>query len=251
MKEDRKKTRYYRLATDSYRRSDGALWVSALACAGVVGNYTVGDTRGLASDMGVSPDTVEDLAHAYLLYRELCLWNAGEFRQFVRNARRAPFIYMSHFRALYDIRRDHNLTIPQVLDLLMDVVQAEGQISSRGVEGHARSRFGDNRGWEYYARRTGKELVQTLQQPDLPNLPEIVGNVYLISLDIGGKRKNLAVVADNPQRAENIARKILSGTIDPKIVKASKCIQNKAISEVFSDSKHLLNKARDWLEENS
>lgn len=169
MEEDRRKSRYFRLATESYRGSDAKLWVSALACEGVVGNYDRGATLGLASDMGVSTDTIEDLAHAYRIYKELCCLEDGRFRQFVRAARKAQYIYYSHFRALWDTKSQYKLTYNQVLDLLMDIVQGEGQISSRGVDGHVRERFGDTRGWEFYAQRTQKELSKLLKQPDLPS----------------------------------------------------------------------------------
>lgn len=247
MNEDRKKIRYFKLATDSYRKSDDALWVSTLACAGVVGNYDRGATMGLASDMGVSPDTVEDLAHAYTIYNELCELDEGKFRQFVRQARKSPYIYYSHFRALYDARSQYKLSNNQVLDLLMDVVQAEGSISSRGVDGHTRGRFGDTRGWEFYAARTEKELGQTLQQPDLPNVPEEVGNAYLVTFQTEefGK-KSIVVLAANSQRAENIARKELSKVFDPKIVKKMSCV-SKTLGTVVTDSKNLLNMAYSWL----
>jgi len=247
MTQDRKKERLFKLATSSYRESDGKLWVSALACAGVVGNYDRGATMGLASDMGVSTDTVEDLCHSYSLYHDLCEMDDGQFRQFVRQARKAPYIYYSHFRALWDAKSHYKLTDNQVLDLLMDIVQGEGSISSRGLDGHTRSRFGDTRGWEFYAARTEKELGQTLQQPDLPNIPEVVGNAYRVTFSMpDNKLRNLLVVAATPQRAENIARKVLAETLDPKVVKKLECA-TKVLSEVVTDSKHLLNMAYGWL----
>lgn len=50
-----------------------------------------------------------------------------------------------------------------------DAMQGEGQISSRSVDGHVRERFGDTRGWEFYAQRTQKELAKLLRQPNLPS----------------------------------------------------------------------------------
>lgn len=246
---DRNKERLFKLATDSYRKSDEVLWPGIYACGNVVGKYGRGATLGLADDMGVSVDTVEDMAHAWWIYSELCEHNDGSHRQFVRQARKAPYIYYSHFRALWDAKSQYNLTIEQVLDLLMDIVQGEGTISSRGVDGHTRSRFGDTRGWQFYAARTQKELGQTLQQPDLPNVPEEVGNAYKVTLhDVEGKDKKVLVFAANPQRAENIARKKLSETIDPKILKKSKA-SITPFGEIITDSKHLLNMTYGWLGE--
>lgn len=250
-----KKERLFRLATDSYRRSDEKLWVAAYACGSVVGRtvdgittgYERGTTLGLASDMGVSVDTIEDMAHAYWIYKDLCELEDGKFRKFVRNARKAPYIYYSHFRALWDAQSHYKLKIHQVLDLLMDLVQAEGQISSRGIDGHTRGRFGDTRGWEFYAAKAEKELGQTLQQPDLPNVAESVGNAYQVTLhDIDGKNRKVLVVASNPQRAENIARKNLSKIIDPKIVKNAKA-SIIPYGEIITDSKNLLNMTYSWL----
>lgn len=244
---DTKKERLFRLAMRSYKQSDEKVWVTAYACAGVVGNYQRGGTLGLASDMGVSPDTVEDLAHAYSIYNELCELDDGNFRKFVRDARKSPYIYYSHFRALWDAKSQYNLSLQQVLDLLMDIVQGEGSISSRGVDGHTRGRFGDTRGWQFYAARTEKELGITLQQPDLPNIPEALGNAYRVTFHgIEGKNKHVLVIAANPQRAVSIARKKLEETIDPKVLKnASPTVT--PFGEAVTDSKHLLNTAYSFL----
>lgn len=246
---DHKKIRYFKLATDSYRKSDEKLWVTAYACGQVVGNYDRGATMGLASDMGVSTDTIEDLAHAYSIYNELCELDEGKFRQFVRNARKSPYIYYSHFRALYDARSQYKLSNNQILDLLMDVVQGEGNISSRGIDGHTRSRYGDTRGWSFYARRAEKELGMTLQQPDLPNLAETVGNAYICTFEVKDKKQAIIVVANNPQRAENIARKKLAEKIGESVVKKLQCTV-KHLGEVVTDSKNVLSVAFSWIGEN-
>ena len=243
-----KKEQLFRLAIKSYKKSDESIWVTAFACGNVVGNYDRGVSMGLASDMGCSVDTIEDLAHAYLIYQELCNYEdeGKKYRQFVRQARKASYIYYSHFRALWDAKSQYKLTTKQVLDLLMDVVQAEGTISSRGVDGHTRGRYGDTRGWEYYAQRTQKELGQTLQQPDLPNLSETIGNLYKVSAYLEKKLRTMYIVAANPQRAESIARKEAGKTIDPKIVRKMK-FETEAIGPTLTDSKNLLSMTYSWL----
>lgn len=160
---------YYQQASEAYRKKDGWDWISALWCSKVVGKYGRGGTLGLADDMGVSTDTIEDRAHAYNIFIRLCGIEDGKYRKFVFLARRAPYIYLSHFRALYDLQITYNLTDTQVLDLLMDLVQHEGGLSTRKLDAHVRNRYGDTRGWEYYAARAMKEVHKTLQAPDLPN----------------------------------------------------------------------------------
>jgi hypothetical protein len=152
-------------------KSDHEMWKSALFCSRIVvrdGQGDRGKSLGLADDMGRSVDTVEDRAHAYWLFEDLCGMDGGKFRRFVFQARRASYIKLSHFRALYDVRNSHKLSDADTLSLLMDIMQAEGGISSRNLEDHARGRFGDNRGWEYYAQRTMKEIHKTLQHPETP-----------------------------------------------------------------------------------
>lgn len=145
-------------------KGDAHLWRSALFCSRVVGTRDRGATLGLADDMGRSADTVEDRAHAYWMFERLCILN----RSFVFLARRLPYIHLSHFRALYDIQSQHNLKDEEILSLLMDIVQAEGGLSSRNLSDHARERYGDGRDWTYFAAKAMKEINKTLQQPDLP-----------------------------------------------------------------------------------
>lgn len=160
---------YFREAIRHDQRGDKEMWISALFCSKVVGNYEKGATLGLADDMSRSTDTIEDRAHGYWLFQELCNLDGGEYRRFVFNARRAPFIHFAHFRELYDLKNSYNLHITQVLSLLMDVVQAEGGISSRKLGDVVRNKYGDTRDWTFYAGKTQKELSKLLQQPDLPD----------------------------------------------------------------------------------
>jgi hypothetical protein len=159
---------YVSQAKKAYTHSDTSRWIAALNCSMVVGKYDKGATLGLADDMGVSVDTVEDLARAYSMFREMCEFEDCKYRKLVFAARRAPYIYTSHFRAIADAKKSYGLSILQALDLLMDVVQSEGGISSRNVDTHTREKFGDSRDWFYYAKQTEKKLTNLLGQPDLP-----------------------------------------------------------------------------------
>jgi len=162
------RTYFRRNAIRSFRTENNNAWVSAFWCAKVVGNYDRGETLGLAEDSGKSTDTIEDRAHAYFLYDKLRNLNGGTFRNFVRLVRLAPYIYISHFRALYDLQIAYKLNDYQVLDLLQDLIQYEGGLSTRKLDAHVRSRYGDTRGWDYYAAKAMKELNKTLQSPDIP-----------------------------------------------------------------------------------
>lgn len=155
-----------RLACLHDKRGDDAAWCSALFCSKIVNNPEAGfgATLALAGEMGRSPDTIEDRAHAYWMYERLCAID----RRFTRVARRLPYVHLSHFRALYDIARANNLTDYEAMSLLMDIVQAEGSLSSRNLSDHARERYGDGRDWTYFGARAMKEIHKTLQQPDTP-----------------------------------------------------------------------------------
>lgn len=162
-------------AINSYKKSDKEKWIFNLMCSRIVSNpergikYERGATNGLASDAGVSVDTVENGAHAYWMFEDLCNVDGGKYRQYVFAARRSQYIHTAHFRALYDYRIDYDLDLSQIMDLLVDVVQAEGSISSRGLEAHLIGKYGDTRPWEYYAQKTLKQVHKTLQHPGLPD----------------------------------------------------------------------------------
>ena len=168
MDNNKKLERFSKGAITNYRKSDEARWVSAFFCFNVaqVGKYVPFATINLAGDMSVSPDTVENMAHAYSLYRELGTDQTSTL--FVRVARKLPYIYQSHFRALYDARERFGLTIDQVFSLLLDIVMAEGSISSRDIDAHVRKRFGKEYTWQYYAQKAQKELNKLVSQPDFP-----------------------------------------------------------------------------------
>lgn len=150
----------------SYKRSDDGRWASAFYAARVVGCYQLGATLALANRMGRSVDTVENLAHAYEMYAELR--SVPKYRNYVRHLRRLPYIYYSYYRSLYKARQDYGLTLDQVMDILVDMVQAEGSLHQRDLDQHIQDKYGDTRTWQYWATKAAHEIHKTLQQPDLP-----------------------------------------------------------------------------------
>lgn len=158
----------------AYNKSDKEKWKFNLWASKIVGNtergisYERGATLGFASDAGVSPDTVEDGAHAYWMFEDLCKIQGGIYRIYLFSARRSQYIHTAHFRALWDIKEMYNLDISQIFDLLVDIVQAEGDLSSRSLDKYARGRFGVDRPWDYYGNKAYKAIYSTLGHPDTP-----------------------------------------------------------------------------------
>lgn len=154
-------------AIKAERGANKETWKSCLWCWQVAGNYDEGAVLGLADDMGKSDDTVYARAHAYQIFVELCNFDGGRHRFFVHSVRRLPWVYWSHFRELWDLKRDFELTIENLFDLLMEMYQSEG-MSVRSMEGTVRSKLGKERPWEYYGRRVKTEIEKTLKQPQTP-----------------------------------------------------------------------------------
>lgn len=144
-----------------------AIWHSAPWCYRVVGNYEIGQTQKVAEEIGKSRDTVEDRAHMYTLFLDLIAMGCEE-RIFVHAARRLPYVHPSHFNVMYDIRERYHLSNQEILDLLMDIVQNEGSLSSRDLDKHARERFGVDRPWDYYAGRAMPSLWEMYSHKDTP-----------------------------------------------------------------------------------
>lgn len=166
-------------AAQHYRTGNKARWKSALWCSKVVGKYERGATVGLAQDMGVSVDTIENMAHAYMMYDEL--WREPKFRYAAVIARRSQHIYYSHFRALYDAWTGYNLTLHQVHDLIIDIYQGEGDISSRDVDRHARERYGVVN-YLRELRRLRKSAIRALEnkrlaKPDRRQLKKLIATL--------------------------------------------------------------------------
>jgi len=165
-KEEKKLQIWYNNACTAYKNSDSGRWEAARWCAKIVGKYERGATIGLAEDMGVSVDTIENLAHAYMMFIELAFH--ARYRHATVMARNAPRVYYSHFRALYTARHRYNLSLGEVFDVLRDIVLDEGGISSRDIDGLISERYGKERDWMYYAEKVQKTLASALRSPDLP-----------------------------------------------------------------------------------
>jgi len=133
----------------------------------VSGKYGDGAVEGLAADMGKSDDTVYARAHAYSIFVELCEFDEGRHRFFVHSVRRMPWVYWSHFRQMWDLKSDFELTTKNLFDLLMELYQSEG-MSVRDMEGVVRGKLGKERPWMYYADRALKEMKKTVAQPNTP-----------------------------------------------------------------------------------
>ena len=147
-KEEAKLVIWYEKARSAYKGSDAVRWEAARWCAKIVGKYERGGTIGLADYMGTSADTIENMAHAYKVYIELC--SKHEFRMATRMAREMPTIFYSHFRALYTCRNRYKMTLGETFDILRDIYLGEGKISSRDVDQHIRDKFGKEKDWRFY-----------------------------------------------------------------------------------------------------
>ena len=165
--EEKKLQTWYEHARTAYKDSDSERWEAARWCAKVVGTYKRGATSGLADYMGVSPDTAENLAHAYLMFSEFC--SKRKYRSATRLAKQAPRVYYSHFRALYTARHRYHLSLAEAFDVLRDIVLDEGGISSRDVDHHITEKYGKVRDWRDYAESALKKIASTLKCPDLPD----------------------------------------------------------------------------------
>lgn len=164
---DNKLDKLIERAAGSYKKSDDGRWVAAYWSSKVVGTYAIGGTLELSKRMGCSTDTVENLAHAYMLYNDLRA--DPRYRQTTRAIRKMPYIYYSYFRALYKAREDYSLSLEQIHDLLVDILQAEGGLHLSSLENHIRDRFGDTRDWRFYGTTALKHIGKLLQQPDIPD----------------------------------------------------------------------------------
>lgn len=162
-----KESLYATYAAKAYRNSDSGRWVAAHWSQKIVGNYERYQTKNLAEFIGVSVDTVENLAHAYEMYS--ALRDDPEFSRNTRLIRRKPYIYTSHFVALYKAWKRYNMELHEVYSILVDVWQAQGKLSSRDVDKHVRDHYGKERNWQYYAERTMQVLFSLRQCPDVPS----------------------------------------------------------------------------------
>lgn len=160
---------YRKKAADAFISANHEDWKSALWASRIVGKYERGSTLGLADDTGKSVDTIEDRAHAYSMFEKLCnIGNEPNIRRFVFMVRRSPYIYISHFRVLYDEQVSRGLSDIECLDLLRDIIQAEGGLSSRKLQDHIITKYGELRNWDWYTQRVMKDISKVLDHPQLP-----------------------------------------------------------------------------------
>jgi len=165
--EEAKLQKWYENACAAYKNSDSGRWEAARWCAKVVGKYERGATIGLADDMGVSSDTVENLAHAYMMFIEFC--SKQKYRKATRMSKEMPRVYYSHFRALYAARNRYNLSLDETFWILRDIVLDEGGISSRDIDMLIRDKYGKIKDWMYYGERVMKALASLHKSTDLPD----------------------------------------------------------------------------------
>lgn len=179
----------YEQAIKAERGANKQTWKSCLWCWQVAGNYEEGAVLGLADDMGKSNDTVYARAHAYEIFVELCNYDGGQHRFFVHSVRRLPWVYWSHFRQMWDLKSDFELTTKNLFDLLMELYQSEG-MSVRDMEGIVRGKLGKERPWMYYADRALREMKKTVDQPKTPRSVRSQMKKVIASLDkkIGRKK---------------------------------------------------------------
>ena len=156
----------YEKVRTAYKHSDDGRWEAARWCAKVVGKYEEGATAGLADYMGVSPDTIENMAHAYRMFIELCFYH--QYRKPTRMARDMPTIFYSHFAVLHRRMKIYKMTIHEVFDILRDIYLDEGGISSRDIDKHIRDKLGKEKDWMFYAERVQKAIASALASHDLP-----------------------------------------------------------------------------------
>lgn len=248
MNSDSSKEKDLQRAAKAYQKSNESRWVFAFFASRIVGKNEDNSTKSLADSIGVSPDTVEDHAHAFWMFDKLRKLNDHSERLYVNTARKLPYVTYSHFRALYDLQISRNLSDEQVMGLLMDIVMAEGGISSRNLEDHVHQKYGDTRDWDYYGKKALKELTKTTSHPNLPNLSEKIGNLYAVVLELDeGQLFQFFIVAYSPVGAENIARKELGNIVNEKTAKKAALNSVNELENVFTGSHHLLNVAGSWL----
>lgn len=164
---DNKVQRAIHEAMRGSQQTDDGHWKLARAANWVVGKYEKGATREMAEAVGRSISTVEDHAHAWLLYVDFCLM--GDLhRETVFNARKLPFVHYSHFKTLYDLKEKHNLTLEQTWGYFLDVLYAEGDITVRALEFMVEEKHGDEVTWQWYLGKAQKHLQNALNDPTLP-----------------------------------------------------------------------------------
>lgn len=169
MNNDNKKERYARYVLEAERGANNKLWVSCYWCYRTWTEMDEGGIKGLAEQTGKSDDTLYDRAHAYDMFTRLRSLPGKKNKMAVNLIRKLPYIYWSHFRALWDVQKAWNLSDQKIMNLLMEIYQAEGKFSARKIEKLAEERFGEERDWKYYAERTSIVMQELINHPNTPN----------------------------------------------------------------------------------
>lgn len=161
---------YIEQAYGADRASNEKKWIACLWSSRIVGNkkYGYGATIKLADRLGVEVDSVEDYATAYRAFESLCAISPMH-RVVVFAARRAPYIHYSHFRVLGEAYTKYNLSIEVVFGYLMDVIQAEGNLSVNKLEMRLKQKHDKELTWEYWGQQAMKAIHKTINQPDVPD----------------------------------------------------------------------------------
>lgn len=159
---------YIEKAYSEDRASNEKKWLSCLWSSKIVGKYAYGATIKLANRLSVEPDSVEDYAHAYWMFEEFCAISPLH-RTATFAARRAPYIHYSHFRVLWEAKSKYNLTIEKTFSYLLDVIQAEGDLSVKKLDERLKSKHDKELTWEYYGQQAMKAIHKTINQPDVPD----------------------------------------------------------------------------------
>lgn len=156
---DTQRVRVYSHAASAKQEEDVSGWRLAVYAANVGGTY-----KDLAEFIGgVSPDQIETKAHAWDMYRSL----RREYGPIVGMLRRLPYIYYSHFSALYKIKAKYKLDNESVFDMLMEVFQGKGSVSTRMLRTQADNDMGNERALPYEAGKAHAALGRLLSRGDL------------------------------------------------------------------------------------
>lgn len=159
---------YIEQAYGADRASNRKKWISCLWSSKIVGKYSYGATIKLAERLSVETDSVEDYAHAYWMFEAFCALSPMH-RITTFFARRAPYIHYSHFRVLWEAKSKYNLTVEKTFGYLMDVIQAEGELSVKKLEEQLRQKHDKELTWEWYGQQAMKAIHKTINQPDIPD----------------------------------------------------------------------------------
>ena len=144
-----------------YRGGEQERWLATPAAAQIVGRYEKGATRELANELAVSPDTIESLARAYIVYRGLRTYAArnmpADFRV-VSELRQK--LTVSHFAEAGRLAKAHDLIPLDVFAMLQSAAEYPRTAVNRMSELVDAENGGKSATtWEGQARRAYKDLL--------------------------------------------------------------------------------------------